>query len=253
MNRARWIIGALLTLTLCASTNAEIRSTANPSRAPSYDGFLNRLNPSNFNYGRWLQQRSEALREATVDQPQFWYSSAVTVCCLAFMATCAKLAVDNRRRMRITAEMMADLYTHDAYSREVAREAIQVHNIHIEQCNRAEEASQGSDGRPGWGDTRIDALKAELERVVNELEGTTQERNKLQDELRQKALIVSDLSTRLDALSKKLKTPEPHIANTDMSQGSKENGVAAPLVGHINRLQEELYAERQKNRRLKGA
>lgn len=190
MNRARWIIGALLTLTLCASTNAEIRSTANPSRAPSYDGFLNRLNPSNFNYGRWLQQRSEALREATVDQPQFWYSSAVTVCCLAFMATCAKLAVDNRRRMRITAEMMADLYTHDAYSREVAR---------------------------------------------------------------QKALVVSDLSTRLDALSKKLKTPEPHTVNTDMSQGSKENGVAAPLVGHINRLQEELYAERQKNRRLKGA
>jgi hypothetical protein len=31
------------------------------------------------------------------------------------------------------------------------------------------------------------------------------------------------------------------------------NGDGARLFGHINRLQEDLYAERQKNKRLKGA
>jgi hypothetical protein len=31
------------------------------------------------------------------------------------------------------------------------------------------------------------------------------------------------------------------------------NGEGARFVGQINRLQEELYAERQKNKRLKGA
>ncbi len=31
------------------------------------------------------------------------------------------------------------------------------------------------------------------------------------------------------------------------------NGDGARFVGHINRLQEELYAEWQKNKRLKGA
>jgi hypothetical protein len=138
-------------------------------------------------------------------------------------------------------------------SRQVAAEAIERYNCHIEQCNRAIEASEAGDARPGWGETQTDGLKAELQRVSGQLEATTQDRNKLQEELRQKALIVADLSIRLDALSKKVNGPrdtggsagEPVLAGT--------NGDGARFVGQINRLQEELYAERQKNKRLKGA
>ena len=85
------------------------------------------------------------------------------------------------------------------------------------------------------------------------MQATTQERTKLQEELRQKASIVSDLSLRLDALSKKVNGAghDGRSANTPQSAG--ENGDGVQLVGHINRLQEELYAERQKNKSLKGS
>ena len=43
--------------------------------------------------------------------------------------------------MWITAEMMTDLYNHDQYSRDVAGQAIQKYNEHIERCNRAIEAA----------------------------------------------------------------------------------------------------------------
>jgi chromosome segregation ATPase len=171
---------------------------------------------------------------------------------LIMMAAYAKLFLDHRRSMRITGEMMADLYNHDLHSRQAAKEAIERHNRHIEQCNRAIETSEGGGARPGWGETRLDSLKAELQRVAGALEAITQERNKLQEELRQKSMIVADMSTRLDALSKKVNGPrDASGAGEAVSTGP--NGDGARFVGRINRLQEELYAERQKNKRLKGA
>jgi len=35
----------------------------------------------------------------------------------------------------------------------------QEYNRHIEQCNRAIEASEAGDARPGWGETQADNLK----------------------------------------------------------------------------------------------
>jgi hypothetical protein len=43
----------------------------------------------------------------------------------------AKHWIDHRRSMWITAKMMTDLYNHDAYSRRIARKAIQKYNDHI--------------------------------------------------------------------------------------------------------------------------
>jgi hypothetical protein len=218
-----------------------------------YEFLLKQFNPRNFDYGAWLEKRREAFLEATVKQPYFWYSVSVTAGMLLMMAAYTKLYLDHRRSMRITAEMMADVYSHDLLSREVATEAIEKYNRHIEQCNRAIEASEAGDARPGWGETQADSLKAELQRVAGQLEATTQDRNKLQEELRQKSLIVADLSTRLDALSRKVNGPRDtgSGAGEPVSTGANEDG--AKFVGHINRLQEDLYAERQKNKRLKGA
>jgi hypothetical protein len=218
-----------------------------------YEFMLKQFNRSDFDYGAWLERRREVFLEATVKEPYFWYSLSVTAGLLLIMGAYTKLYLDHRRVMRVTAEMMADIYSHDLISRQSANEAIEKYNRHIEQCNRAIEASEAGGVRPGWGDTQVDSLKAELQRVASQLEATTQDRTKLQEELQQKSLVVADLSTRLDALSKKVNGPRSFgpVAEEPAPPGANGDGVR--LVGHINRLQEDLYTERQKNKRLKGA
>jgi len=224
----------------------------NSDRETWYEFMLKQFNPGNFDYGTWLEKRRKAFLEATVKEQYFWYGVSVTAGMLLMMAACTKLYLDHRRSMRVTAEMMADVYSHDLLSRQAATEAIEKYNQHIEQCNRVIEASEAGDARPGWGETQTDSLKAELQRVASQLEATTQDRNKLQEELRQKALIVADLSIRLDALSKKVNGPRDTCSGVAEPVSTSSNGDGARFVGQINRLQEELYAERQRNKRLKG-
>jgi hypothetical protein len=218
-----------------------------------YEFLLKQFNRSNFDYGTWFEKRREVFLQATVKEPHFWYSLSVTVGMLLVMVAYTKLYLDHRRSMRVTAEMMADIYSHDLVARQAATEAIEKYNRHIEQCNRAIEASEAGDVRPGWGDTQIDSLRAELQRVAGQLEATTQDRNKLQEELQQKSLVVADLSMRLDALSKKVNGSRSSGNVPGEAVSTDANGDGARLVGHINRLQEDLYSERQRNKRLKGA
>jgi hypothetical protein len=218
-----------------------------------YEFLLRQFNPNDFDYGKWIEERRQAFLAATVRTPYFWYSACVTALFILAILAYTKLYLDHRRSMWVTAEMMADLYNHDLHSREVAREAIEKYNAHIEQCNRAIEAADSADGRPGWGEGEVGSLRAELQRVGAQLEATTQDRNKLQEELSQKSLIVADLSMRLDALSKKVNGNTDRAANSAAIASPDKSGDGARFVGHINRLQEELYAERQKNKRMKGA
>ena len=247
--------GLLIIVLFFSAPRVSGRSPRQPRNGAGtwYEFLLKQFNQHNFDYGAWLEKRREALLEATVKEPYFWYSASVTAGMLLMMAAYTKLYLDHRRSMRVTAEMMADVYSHDLLSRQAATEAIEKYNQHIEQCNRAIEASEAGDARPGWGETQADSLKAELERVASQLEATTQDRNKLQEELRQKSLIVADLSIRLDVLSKKVNGPRDAGSGAAEPVSTGPNGDGARLVGQINRLQEELYAERQKNKRLKGA
>jgi len=244
-----------LVLFFLAAANICAQAPRQPSigRETWYEFLLKKCNPSNFNYGAWLEKKREAFLEASVKDPQFWYSLWAAAWSLFVMAAYAKLYLDHRRKMRATAEMLADIYSHDSHSRQMAKEAIERHNQHIEQCNRAMEAAESGDGRPGWGNSEAEGLRAELQRVASQLEATTQERNKLQEELRQKSLIVADLSTRLDALSKKVSGMRGIDSGAAEPASTAANGDNARFVGQINRLQEELYAERQRNKRLKGA
>ena len=247
--------GLLIIVLFFAAPRVSGQSPRQPRNSADtwYEFLLKQFNPHNFDYGAWLEKRRDAFFEATVKEPYFWYSVSVTTGMLLMMAAYTKLYLDHRRSMRVTAEMMADVYSHDLLSRQAATEAIEKYNQHIEQCNRAIEASEAGDARPGWGETQADNLKAELQRVAGQLEATTQDRNKLQEELRQKALIVADLSIRLDVLSKKVNGPRDTGSGAGEPVSTSPNGDGARFVGQINRLQEELYAERQKNKRLKGA
>jgi hypothetical protein len=251
----RWntIAALFVNLFLCCAPALRAQQQNPPSHQTWYEFVVRQFNKANFDYGEWIEQRRRAFLEATVNTPYFWYSFWVTGSLLFVALAYTKRYVDHCRTMRIAAEIQADLHNHDLYSREIAREAIEKYNRHVEQCNRAIENAESGQDRPGWGDSPVEGLRAELRRVVAQLDATTQDRNKLQEELQHKSLVVTDLSSRLDALSRKingLSSSEP-VPRDNANTEARGNG--AKFVGHINRLQEELYSERQKNKRLKGA
>ena len=211
-----------------------------------YEFLLKQFNPTNFDYGAWMEQRRQVFLDESVRNPYFRYSSGVTIALLLLMAVCAKQWIDHRRTMWITAEMMADLYNHDVYSRDVAEKAIEKYNQHIERCNRAIEAGQHGTATQGT-DSNQESWKAQLDHVTEERDRYLRERDAAQRELDTNRLTLTELSLRVEGMS--------------IKQGS--NGEAGPavelhsadpnVVRLINNLQEQLVVERNKNRQLKGA
>jgi hypothetical protein len=183
--------------------------------------------------------------DASVRNPYFQYSACITILLLISVLLYGSKWTDHRRVLWITAEMMTDLYNHDAYSRQIAREAIQKYNHHIERCNRAIESAEYGLVMPGQ-ESDSDRLRTELHRVTEERDSYKRERDLAKDELAQKERILADMSQRLDALAKK--TDGHRNTSVADSHGSDQK-----LVQHINTLQEQLYSERRENRRLKGA
>lgn len=213
-------------------------------RGTWYEFLLEQFNPNDIDYGQWLEHERQAFLEARFRNPYFLYSVSTTLALLVMAVICVKFHTDHRRAMWITAEMMADLYNQDIYSRKVAQEAIERYNTHIERCNRVIEASEHGDTVAGKG-SEIEQLKGELACVASERDTATRERDVAREELRKKSEILADMSVRLEALTGKSGT-------TATKQMPGIPGADPKLVTHINNLQEQLYAERANSRRLKG-
>lgn len=209
-----------------------------------YEFLLKQFNPNDIDYGQWLEHERQVFLEARLRNPYFLYCTATTLALLVMGILCAKLRIDHRRAMWITAEMMADLYNQDAYSRKAAQEAIERYNTHIEHCNRAIEAAEHGDNASGKA-SEIEQLKRELACVASERDTATRERDVAREELRKKSDILADMSMRLEAA-----TGKSGATGTKPTTGM--TGADPRLVSHINNLQEQLYAERSNNRRLKG-
>jgi hypothetical protein len=230
--------------------SAQTQTQPNPAprvyqtRQTWYEFLLRQFNPGDFDYGQWIEQRRKAFWEARLRNPYFGYSFGVTVALLLMSGVCTKLWMDHRRAMCITAEMMADIYNHDQYSREVARQAIQKYNDHIERCNRAVEAATQGIATPAAG-SDAGALRTELQRVADERDRYMQERDIAKAELETKGKVLAELSLRLDGMSSK-----PGTTGDSQSSGVRPSDPV--VVQHINNLQEQLYTERRKNRQLKG-
>jgi hypothetical protein len=208
-----------------------------------YEFMLKQFNRDNFNYGEWVEQQRREFIESRVKNPYFLYSFGATLALLVAITICAKLSIDHRRTMWITAEMMADIYNQDAYSRQVARETIERYNKHIERCNRAIEAGDSGQTTATAGET--EQLRSELMRVAEERDVATRDRDLARKELRQKSEILADMSLRLETLTAK-------VGANGTKASLDVRGADAKLVTHINGLQEQLYAEKTNNRRLKG-
>ena len=211
-----------------------------------YEFLLKQFNPDDLDDGGWLEQRRRVFLDANGRNPYFQYSLCITILLLITILLYGKQWTDHRRVLWITSEMMTDLYNHDAYSRQIAREAIQKYNDHIERCNRAIESADYGLTMSNQ-ETDADRLHTELQRVTEERDSFKRERDVAKDDLAQKERILADMSLRLDALAKKSGGPGNNNVAVD-SRASDQK-----LVQHINTLQEQLYSERRENRRLKGA
>jgi hypothetical protein len=205
-----------------------------------YEFMLKQFNPNNVDYSQWIDEKRHNLIELRLKNPYFHYSLWTTIALMLAAAICLKQRIDQRRIMSITAEMMADLYNQDAYSRQVAQEAIERHNELIERCNRAIEDVESS---PAATDrNEIAQLRAELMRVAEERDTAVRDKDVAREELRRKSEILADMSVRMDAAKNK----------TGVRDVGDPRGADNRLVTHINNLQEQLYAERSSNRRLRG-
>ena len=210
-----------------------------------YEFLLKQFNPSNFDYGAWMEERRQVFLDASVRNPYFKYSLGTTITLLVLAMLYSKQWIDHRRTMWITAEMMTDLYNHDLYSRDVAEKAIQKYNQHIERCNRAIEAAQHGSTLPA-ATADADLLNAQLQKTAGELNVANTENATLQEQLKQKSNVIVELSLRADALLKK------NGGNLASSQPINLSGADPNLIKHINDLQEQLVVERKKNWKLKG-
>ncbi len=228
------------------SPTAAAQERGQAQRQPDtwYDFLLRQFNPNNLDYGTWMEQRRRAFLQASVKNPYFLYSFWMTMWSLFVMTAYAKLWIDRRRERFVTEEIMTDLYNHDLYSREAAKEAIEKHNQHIERCNRVIEAAESGRSVPGTS-SEIGEMRQRLQQLGAELATTVAERDKAKEQLEHKSALIAEMSLRIDGLAKK--------GNGNATQQVDVHGSSQDLVAHINRLQQELYAERRKNQRLKGA
>ena len=233
-----------------ASSHAEPQAQAAPApyqrQGTWYEFMLKQFNPDNLDYGSWIERQRRAFIDTRAKNPYFQYSLCTTFGLLLMTAVCTKLWIDHRREMWITAEMMADIYNQDAYSRRVAQEAIERYNTHIERCNRAIEAAEHGEAVSG-ADSEIEQLRNELVRVAGERDMASRERDTAREDLQKKSAILAEMSIRLDALTSKASTTSSAKQPSDLRDADPK------LVTHINNLQEQLYAERHTNRKLKGA
>ena len=211
-----------------------------------YEFLLKQFNPTNFDYGAWMEQRRQVFLDESVRNPYFRYSTAVTIALLLLTVVCAKQWIDHRRTMWVTAEMMADLYNHDLYSRDVAEKAIQKCNDHIERCNRAIEAGQHGTATHDADPDHV-SCKADLTRVTDERNEYLRQLNDAKAELTIKQQTLAELSLRMDGMYTKLGS------NGGASQPIDLTTADPNVVRLINNLQEQIVVERNKNRQLKGA
>lgn len=262
-----WRLAALAILAIGSMVGSPVNSWTTPqSQAPSqstartqavhdpqpasyqhqdtwYEFLLRQFNPDNIDYGNWLEHERRGFIENRLKNPRFLYSLCATIALLVAAVVSTKLSIDHRRALWITAEMMADLYNQDAYSRRIAQEAIERYNTHIERCNRAIEAAEH--GETATTGSEIEQLRTELMRVAEEKDRAVRDRDIAREELRRKSEILAEMSIRLAALTNKSGT-------TGAKPSSDLRGADAKLVAHINDLQEQLYAEQKSNRRLRG-
>ena len=96
-------------------------------------------------------------------------------------------------------------------------------------------------------DSDTNDLKSQLQSVADQRDSYKRERDLAKRDLQEKEKLIAEMSLRVDAVAKKTDPSQVAASSVDMSSADPA------VVQLINNLQEQLYAERRENRRLKGA
>ena len=218
------------------------RSTG-PQNGQGKDDFFHSsaklVNKSDYDWGAWLAERRRSFVEASAGNPFFWYSALTTVLLMLLMSAYGVRVLDEKRKVWRAAEILTDVWNQDQYSRAIARAAVEKHNRHMLECNRVVEAQFS--GRPSAASLETSDAREQLELIRAERDTLDSDVKRLSAELEKKEQTVSDLSTRLKALE------------NDAPAGRAVSAPDGKLIARVNQLTQQLEAERQKNRSLKGA
>ena len=209
-----------------------------------YDALLHSLNPRNIDWGKRWEQRRDMFLENTIGNKYFVFCGFLMLSFYAALLGIGWIAWDHKKDIGYFETELVKARNWATYWKGRAIEAITKHNEHIEKCNRVIEA--GETGVPVGDAAEAIDLRHELERTRSELQNVTSEKLRLKSELDEKAKTITDLSLRVDAVSKK-------IGNGRPENGSDGSDDKAALVARINRLEAALATATQENRRLKGA
>ena len=216
-------------------------------RTTWYDALFRSFNPKNIDWGVNWEQRRAAFIENTIANKYFVFCAFLVLCFYAAALAIGWIAWDHKKDIRYFETELVKARNWAAYWKSRAIEAITKHNGHIERCNRVIEA--GESGIPVGDAAETIDLRLELERTRSELQNVTSEKLRLKSELDEKARTISDLSLRVDAVTKRIGNGKPD----NDAAGAVGADDKAALVARINRLETALATATQENRRLKGA
>ena len=240
--------------TAAPAASLSARDSASPAPRRLYEHNLNfyefvlrQLNPNDKDWGGWYEERRAALSGAALHNPYFWYCLGLTLALLAILAALLKSQSDQDRQYDIMGERLEEVLKFAANSHRVALDAIDKYNTHIELCNRAIEAGEGAQATAVAGGSQNSQPQANPAKTREEME--LQKRDK----------------TRLESEGNHTTTTNPDRSEDGASPGNKagSNGQGkelpdplkpsySDLVRQINILQQQVIAEQDRNKRLKG-
>jgi regulator of replication initiation timing len=187
-----------------------------------YERILQRINPDDTDYGAiWELRKREMMNQ--LGNPYFQYSLGATSLIVLLLTIAVAQRLSYRRSLTIATQSLTDALRHDAYSRQVAEEAIRRHNDHIEGCNRIIEL-----GQDGFG-TSMAARESALQALKRQLADVRQENASLREELAKKSKQAAKEST-----------------------GSQAESTPAQHIDRIKTLEKLLREEQRKNQQVKG-
>jgi hypothetical protein len=158
--------------------------------------------------------------------------------------------MDEKRKLWRSAEILTDVWNDGEYARATAHSTIERFNAHMRACNRVIEAQLS--GRPSPAAVEADDARKELTRVRSELDKVDSERKAIKSKLDEKEKVVDDLSARVRSLETSAGNFSPAPANRQNASEPRDE-TERRLIARINQLTQQLEAEKQKNRGLKGA
>jgi len=240
--------------TAAPAASLSARDSASPAPRRLYEHNLNfyefvlrQLNPNDKDWGGWYEERRAALSGAALHNPYFWYCLGLTLALLAILAALLKSRSDQKRQYDIMGERLEEVCKFAANSHQVALDAIDKYNTHIELCNRAIEAEEAGLTTAVAGGSQNAQPQTNPTKTREEMELQKRDKTRLESEASHTATTTPDRPNG---------AASPNNKGGSNGQGNESPNHLTPsyndVVRQINILQQQLIAEQDKNKRLKG-